>query len=133
MAAPVPQTSQATTILLDELGHQFGIDVSDSSFQQKLEEVRQTLKNEIRKELRIKQGAQNLKTASSDKKAVSKVDSIVKKTNERLETLQQQLQELEGHILAPTVPSLPADSSFDGDSHTCLFVYNYNGFSPRMR
>ena len=116
MAAPIPQTSQATTILLDELGHQFGIDVSDSSFQQKLEEVRQTLKNEIRKELRIKQGAQNLKTASSDKKAVSKVDSIVKKTNERLETLQQQLQELEGHILAPTVPSLPADSSFDGDS-----------------
>ena len=91
------------TILLD--GNQYGIDVSDSTFQQKLEEERQFLKNEIRKELRIKEGAQKIGTASSNKKASSKVDSIVKKTNERLEALQQQLQDLEGHILAPTVPS----------------------------
>jgi len=103
MDSPLPEPE--ATILLDELGQQYGIDVSDSTFQHKLEEIRHTLKNEIRKELRIKQGAQNLKTASSDKKAVSKVESIVKKTNERLETLHQQLQDLEGHILAPTVPS----------------------------
>ena len=118
MAAPAAAPLAATVMTIDELGHQYGIDVSDvsdASFQQKLEQVRQTLKNEIRKELRIKQGAQNLKTASSDKKAVSKVDSIVKKTNERLETLQLQLQELEGHILAPSVPALPADASFDGE------------------
>ena len=91
------------TILLD--GNQYGIDVSDSTFQQKLEEERQFLKNEIRKELRIKEGAQKIGTASSNKKAASKVDSIVKKTNERLEALQLQLQDLEGHIVAPTVPS----------------------------
>ena len=127
MAAPVPASQTQATTLLDELGQQYGIDVSemlgqqpdldvsDSTYQQKLEEVRQTLKNEIRKELRIKQGAQNLKTASNDKKAVSKVDSIVKMTNERLETLQQQLQDLEGHILTPSVPTLQADASFDGE------------------
>ena len=109
MDSPLPEPE--ATILLDELGQQYGIDVSDWTFQHKLEEIRHTLKNEIRKELRIKQGAQNLKTASSDKKAVSKVESIVKKTNERLETLQQQLQDLEGHILAPTVPS---EKEFDG-------------------
>ena len=118
MAAPVP--APQATILLDELGHQYGIDVSDSTFQQKLEEVRQTLKNEIRKELRIKQGAQNLKNASSDKKSVSKVDSIVKKTNDRLETLQQQLQELEGHIVAPTgTVGAKTDKDSDGN-HSAL-------------
>ena len=110
-----PLTEPEATILLDELGQQYGIDVSDSTFQHKLEEIRHILKNEIRKELRIKQGAQNLKTASSDKKAVAKVESIVKKTNERLEILHQQLQDLEGHIFAPTVPS-EKDGGVDGNA-----------------
>ena len=55
MAAPVAAAAPQASLLLDELGDQYGFDVNDASCQQKLEEVRQYLKNEIRKELKIKQ------------------------------------------------------------------------------
>ncbi|XP_067941075.1 serine/threonine-protein kinase N2-like [Watersipora subatra] len=83
--------------LRDKYG--FSADLSDDQLQEKLQQMREHLKREIRKELKIKEGAVNLKNATSDKKSHSYVDSVVKKTNNKLFDLQQELLELNNYLL----------------------------------
>ncbi|KAJ8300135.1 hypothetical protein KUTeg_021654 [Tegillarca granosa] len=77
----------------------FDPNLSDNDVQLKLEEIREHLKKEIRKEMKIKEGAEKLKEATSDKKSISDVQSIVKKTNNKLKELQQELQEINAYLL----------------------------------
>ena len=101
----------------------FAPDISDAALPQKLEELREYIKREIRRELKIKEGAEKLRTATSDKKSLQNVSSIVKKANTKLQELQAELHELDSQILltqgqaeheagaAPQVPStLPGQS-----------------------
>lgn len=83
------------------IGNRYGFDpnLSDNDVQLKLEEIREHLKKEIRKEMKIKEGAEKLKEATSDKKSISDVHSIVKKTNNKLKELQQELQEINAYLL----------------------------------
>ncbi|KFM60785.1 Serine/threonine-protein kinase N2, partial [Stegodyphus mimosarum] len=73
--------------------------VSDASLPPKLEDIKRQLKEEIRKELKIKEGAENLRKATTDKKSLSNVNSIVKKANSKLHELQQELQDLNAYML----------------------------------
>ena len=73
--------------------------LSHSPLPQKLEELRDYLRQEIKKELKIMEGAENLRRVATDKKSVSNVNVIVKKSNSKLTELQQELQELESQIL----------------------------------
>ena len=85
-----------------ELGKRYGIeaDLSDSALQQQLEEIREHLKREIRKELKIKEGAENLRKATTDKKSLDNVNRMVKQANSKLEQLQEELQTLNAHLIA---------------------------------
>jgi hypothetical protein len=56
-------------------------------------------RREIKKELKIKEGAENLRKVAKDKKSVSDVNLIVKKSNTKLTELQHELHELESQIL----------------------------------
>ena len=87
--------------LLNELSVKYGIQthLSHSPLPQKLEELREYLRREIKKELKIKEGAENLRKVAKDKKSVSDVNSIVKKSNSKLTELQMELQELDSQIL----------------------------------
>jgi len=87
--------------LLSELSVKYGIQthLSHSPLPQKLEELRDYLRQEIKKELKIMEGAENLRRVATDKKSVSNVNVIVKKSNSKLTELQQELQELESQIL----------------------------------
>ena len=76
--------------------------MSHSPLPQKMEELREYLRREIKKELKIKEGAENLRKVAKDKKSVSDVNSIVKKSNSKLIELQQELQELESQMLVST-------------------------------
>ncbi|XP_077784618.1 serine/threonine-protein kinase N2 isoform X3 [Podarcis muralis] len=67
--------------------------------QQKLDEVKDQIKREIRKELKIKEGAENLRKVTTDKKNLAYVDNILKKSNKKLEELHHKLQELNAHIV----------------------------------
>ncbi|XP_053247819.1 serine/threonine-protein kinase N2 isoform X3 [Podarcis raffonei] len=75
------------------------VDYSDTMVQQKLDEVKDQIKREIRKELKIKEGAENLRKVTTDKKNLAYVDNILKKSNKKLEELHHKLQELNAHIV----------------------------------
>lgn len=84
------------------------IDFSDNDLQSRLEEIKKQVKEEIRKELKIKEGAENLKRVTTDKKSLSNVNSMVKQSNNKLQELQQDLQELDAHILVTHQSSRPS-------------------------
>ncbi|RMC08511.1 hypothetical protein DUI87_14757 [Hirundo rustica rustica] len=92
------------------------LDYSDTMVQQKLDEVKDQIKREIRKELKIKEGAENLRKVTTDKKNLAYVDNILKKSNKKLEDLHHKLQELNAHIVVtdledvadcPSTPDTP--------------------------
>ena len=59
-----------------------------------LEALKETLRLEIRKELKIKEGAEKLQRASVDRRSRRYVTSILKKCNEKLEDLHSELNQL---------------------------------------
>ncbi|KAJ0001510.1 hypothetical protein NQD34_006530 [Periophthalmus magnuspinnatus] len=69
--------------------------VSSSAWMSSVKEFRR----EIRKELKIKEGAENLRRATTDKRNAQQVDSQLRSSKRKLETLQAQLQELDAHIV----------------------------------
>uniref|UniRef100_A0A8C3AN24 protein kinase C n=1 Tax=Cyclopterus lumpus TaxID=8103 RepID=A0A8C3AN24_CYCLU len=85
--------------VLQQLGLDQNSDFSDSSVQQRLDEHRERIRREIRKELKIKEGAENLRRATTDKRNAQQVDSQIRSFKRKLESLQAQLQELEAHIV----------------------------------
>ncbi|XP_055099983.2 serine/threonine-protein kinase N2-like isoform X1 [Symphalangus syndactylus] len=92
------------------------LDFSDTMLQQKLDDIKDQIKREIRKELKIKDGAENLRKVTTDKKSLAYVDNILKKSNKKLEELHHKLQELNAHIVVsdpeditdcPRTPDIP--------------------------
>ena len=56
------------------------------------------LKTEIRRQLKIKEGAENFKKATTDKKSLTQCNTILKEANSRLQELHHQLQDLNAGI-----------------------------------
>ncbi|KAM9844157.1 serine/threonine-protein kinase N1b isoform 2-T2 [Aulostomus maculatus] len=104
--------------VLQQLGLDQNSDFSDSSVQQCLDEHRERIRREIRKELKIKEGAENLRRATTDKRNAQQVDSQLRCSKRKLESLHAQLQELDAHIVvkghndnAPKSPTSVSRSS----------------------
>uniref|UniRef100_A0A8B9I0E6 protein kinase C n=1 Tax=Astyanax mexicanus TaxID=7994 RepID=A0A8B9I0E6_ASTMX len=108
----------------DRLGLGHNLDLSDTMVQQKLDEIKDQIKREIRKELKIKEGAENLRKVTTDKKSLAYVDNMLKKSSKKVEELHQELQELNAHIvvkdpdeLLGTCPLTPDTPS--SETRTC--------------
>uniref|UniRef100_A0A8C1WJX7 non-specific serine/threonine protein kinase n=1 Tax=Cyprinus carpio TaxID=7962 RepID=A0A8C1WJX7_CYPCA len=89
----------AAHMVSDRLGLGHNLDLSDTMVQQKLDEIKEQIKREIRKELKIKEGVENLRKVTTEKKRLAYVDNMLKKSNKKLEELHQELQELNAHIV----------------------------------
>ncbi|XP_043287009.1 serine/threonine-protein kinase N isoform X2 [Venturia canescens] len=86
--------------VLSELSHKYGVAGSDQvPLPARLDELREHIRREIRKELKIKAGAEKLREVATDRKALSDVAMIVKKANSKLNELQAELQQLESQII----------------------------------
>lgn len=85
--------------MLEQLGLEQNSDLSDSNVQQRLEEQRERIRREIRRELKIKEGAENLRRAATDKRQAQQVDSQLRSSGRKLDSLHAQLQELDAHIV----------------------------------
>ncbi|XP_021947882.1 serine/threonine-protein kinase N isoform X4 [Folsomia candida] len=89
--------------VLYELGHKYGLDPDPSDggigISHKLEELKELIRKEIRKELKIKEGAEKLRDVSKDRKSLSELTALVKKSSIKLTEMQQELQELDSQII----------------------------------
>ncbi|KAJ8378532.1 hypothetical protein AAFF_G00239150 [Aldrovandia affinis] len=85
--------------VLEQLGLDQSSDFSDTSVQLRLDEQRERIRREIRKELKIKEGAENLRRATTDKRNAQQVDNQLRSSNRKLDDLHAQLQELDAHIV----------------------------------
>lgn len=61
--------------------------------------MREYFKKEIRKEMKIKEGVEKLKEVIIDKKSLFDVQSIVKKSNNKLKEFQIDFQEINVYLL----------------------------------
>ena len=96
--------------VLFELSHKYGLQKENMPDSIKLEELKDIIKREIRKELKIKEGAEKLREVTTDRKSVSNVNAIVKNANQKLAELKNELSELESQIIytrGQTAPSTP--------------------------
>ncbi|KAF1670374.1 Serine/threonine-protein kinase N2, partial [Pygoscelis papua] len=69
------------------------------SFQQKLDGEKELLRRAIQKELKIKEGAENLRKATTDRKNLVHIEHVLKSSNRKLEQLHWELQELNARIV----------------------------------
>uniref|UniRef100_A0A4X1V6A0 protein kinase C n=1 Tax=Sus scrofa TaxID=9823 RepID=A0A4X1V6A0_PIG len=87
--------------LLEQLGLA-GADLAAPGVQQQLELERERLRREIRKELKLKEGAENLRRATTDLgRSLGPVELVLRGSSRRLDLLHQQLQELHAHVVLP--------------------------------
>ncbi|KAM7087770.1 LOW QUALITY PROTEIN: serine/threonine-protein kinase N3 [Ciconia maguari] len=115
MAAGTPQGS-----CLLQLGN--GVNLMDPSFQQKLEGEKELLRRAIQKELKIKEGAENLRKATTDRKNLVHIEHALKSSNRKLEQLHWELQELNARIVITDKEESKTDGSVSPDP--CLWERN---------
>uniref|UniRef100_A0A4W5LYH8 protein kinase C n=1 Tax=Hucho hucho TaxID=62062 RepID=A0A4W5LYH8_9TELE len=69
-------------------------DILDPEFQQRLEDARTLLRQEIQRELRIKEAAERLRRAVTNRKSAAEVEGQLRASSRKLEQLHWELQEL---------------------------------------
>lgn len=87
-----------------ELGHKYGLNPAPSDgggvgVSHKLEELKELIRREIRKELKIKEGAEKLRDVSKDRKSLAELTALVKQSSVKLSEMQAELQELDSQII----------------------------------
>ena len=96
-----------------ELNQRFGMepDISAEEVQAKLKDLQEQLKKDIRREMKIKEGAENLRAASKrEKRSTQEVNSIVKQANLKLERLNQELHEVNNFLVVTHTESSSTSS-----------------------
>ncbi|KFQ99367.1 Serine/threonine-protein kinase N2, partial [Opisthocomus hoazin] len=99
-----------------------GVNLMDPSFQQKLEGEKELLRRAIQKELKIKEGAENLRKATTDRKNLVHIEHVLKSSNRKLEQLHWELQELNARIVITDKEESKTDGSVSPDP--CLWERN---------
>lgn len=75
-------------------------DILDPEFQQRLEDARTLLRQEIQRELKIKEAAERLRRAVTNRKSAANVEGQLKASSRKLEKLHWELQELNARSMA---------------------------------
>ncbi|VEN54820.1 unnamed protein product [Callosobruchus maculatus] len=119
-----------------ELSHKYGLpteNLIESQLPGKLEELKEIIRREIRKELKIKEGAEKLRGVSTDRRSLSHVATIVKNSNWKLTELKNELSELESQIILSQGQTIPASLPTNGDSvHLSLTSQNNDKFNASL-
>uniref|UniRef100_A0AAX7UJT5 protein kinase C n=1 Tax=Astatotilapia calliptera TaxID=8154 RepID=A0AAX7UJT5_ASTCA len=87
-------------------------DILDPEFQQRLEAARSVLRQQIQRELKIKEAAERLRRAVTNRKSAADVEGQLKASTRKLEKLHWELQELNARSMATQKDSVtsPLDS-----------------------
>uniref|UniRef100_A0A3Q3G3H1 protein kinase C n=1 Tax=Labrus bergylta TaxID=56723 RepID=A0A3Q3G3H1_9LABR len=76
------------------------VDILDPEFQQRLEDARTLLRQEIQRELKIKEAAERMRRAVTNRKSAAHVEDQLKASSRKLEKLHWELQELNARSMA---------------------------------
>lgn len=71
---------------------------SETLLKTDLEQSKEAIKSEIRKQLKLKEGAENLKKVATDKKTIAQCNSILKEATAKLQDLHDDLQDLNARV-----------------------------------
>lgn len=74
-------------------------DLEQLNLNQKLEEIRNYLRNEIYKQYKLQEGAEKMRSATTDKKRLNNLLSMIKESNLKIDELNQELNELNSYIV----------------------------------
>ncbi|XP_034565908.1 serine/threonine-protein kinase N2 [Notolabrus celidotus] len=85
-------------------------DILDPEFQQRLEDARTLLRQEIQRELKIKEAAERLRRAVTNRKSAANVEGQLKASRRKLEKLHWELQELNARSMATEKQSTTGSS-----------------------
>uniref|UniRef100_A0A8C9X733 protein kinase C n=1 Tax=Sander lucioperca TaxID=283035 RepID=A0A8C9X733_SANLU len=85
-------------------------DILDPEFQQRLEDARTLLRQEIQRELKIKEAAERLRRAVTNRKNAADVEGQLKASSRKLDKLHWELQELNARSMATEKDRTPAES-----------------------
>uniref|UniRef100_A0A671YCH2 protein kinase C n=1 Tax=Sparus aurata TaxID=8175 RepID=A0A671YCH2_SPAAU len=75
-------------------------DILDPEFQQRLEDARTLLRQEIQRELKIKEAAERMRRAVTNRKSAADVEGQLKASSRKLDRLHWQLQELNARSMS---------------------------------
>uniref|UniRef100_A0A7N8YKR6 protein kinase C n=1 Tax=Mastacembelus armatus TaxID=205130 RepID=A0A7N8YKR6_9TELE len=92
-------------------------DILDPEFQQRLEDARALLRQEIQRELKIKEAAERLRRAVTNRKSAADVEGQLKASSRKLDKLHMELQELNARSMATE-----KDSTTDATSPLAVHV-----------
>lgn len=104
-----------------------GVNLMDPSFQQKLEGEKELLRRAIQKELKIKEGAENLRKATTDRKNLAHIEHVLKSSNRKLEQLHWELQELNARIVITDKEDSKTGMAWVTDDRKILRCSNASG------
>ncbi|XP_023500972.2 serine/threonine-protein kinase N1 isoform X1 [Equus przewalskii] len=109
-ADPELESEPHSWSLLEQLGLA-GADLAAPGVQQQLELERERLRREIRRELKLKEGAENLRRATTDLgRGLGPVELLLRGCSRRLDLLHRQLQELHAHVVLPDPAAAARDA-----------------------
>ncbi len=86
---------------MDDVMERFGFstDLSDADIQSKLREKEETIRRDVRKQMKLKEGAEKLHRAATDRKSVGDAQAIIKQANTRLIELNDELQDVSAYLI----------------------------------
>jgi serine/threonine-protein kinase N1 len=86
---------------LQELFKRFGLtpDMPPSEIRDRLRDNEHRVRKEIQTELKVKEGAENMRRAYSDRKSVANVGTMIKNSVSRIDELNQELEDVRTLLL----------------------------------
>uniref|UniRef100_A0A8C2L7M3 protein kinase C n=1 Tax=Cyprinus carpio TaxID=7962 RepID=A0A8C2L7M3_CYPCA len=92
-------------------------DLMDPEFQQRVEDAIALLRQEIQRELKIKEAAERLRRAVTNRKNAADVDGQLRASSRKLEQLHLELQELNAHAMATQKDTITDDATSPDPCH----------------
>ena len=112
----------------------FEREMSMAAVQERLKELEATIRRRILKEIKIREGAENMRRATNDKKSLAHVRTIVNEVNDTLQNLNQELNDVRTYLQMTSDDSDPAATTGKrpGTAHLCTGLEKNLGFLEKV-
>lgn len=93
-----------------------------ANLNQKLEEIRNHLRNELYKQYKLQEGAEKMRSATTDKKRLQHLNVMIKESNAKIDELNQELADLNSFIVITQSESAVVLDPFNSRMKQCFWL-----------